>query len=551
MRKTKLFVALVLSFCVIVSSGLSVGAQAVAEEGSKEKQGQQETQQENEGASKVKEAEKKEEQATDTTRQATTQGQVSTFAHIYPGGEVSGFAVAGEELIYSVYNMNFQTNFGFNDVMFTQFADNNHKSADLKKIVVPAFQGRGLTTNGITVRVIATHVNGTDVVKTINFTPTSTESVEITKADFNTGGIGGYENVTKIDFLFTDSITGTTLYGMEQMADLQFVYEILPNVGDTTIPYQDFNGVMTWFDFETSRSENYDTSSYAIFTGTKVTLEVPKDRWYSPGDDLELTYVVTNTSPFANSYVNIMVDASGLLLTDSPTTGDIKIPEEAWTQADYTPIPYAITVDLYDENICDYLTLAPGETVRFTKKHKISDTYDKDKMVLTPTVMLACDQQTYDPITIYFKKQNKQINYDLNGAPGQAPQDNRLYYSDESATVLGVGVTYDGHTFKGWNTKADGTGVSYNPADSLKFDDFNTDTVTLYAQWTPNKKPPVTPDKPTVDKPNNKPNNNLNISTNPTRNKGPNTSDITSTLPVLGLALSSLGVAIAAKKKRK
>ena len=43
--------------------------------------------------------------------------------------------------------------------------------------------------------------------------------------------------------------------------------------------------------------------------------------------------------------------------------------------------------------------------------------------------------------------------------------------------------TRDGYTFKAWNTKADGTGISYQDEEIIKIND-NT---TLYAQWEPNK----------------------------------------------------------------
>ena len=46
----------------------------------------------------------------------------------------------------------------------------------------------------------------------------------------------------------------------------------------------------------------------------------------------------------------------------------------------------------------------------------------------------------------------------------------------------GVGFTANEHyTFTGWNTAADGTGVAYKVGDTLTI----TETITLYAQWTP------------------------------------------------------------------
>ena len=42
-----------------------------------------------------------------------------------------------------------------------------------------------------------------------------------------------------------------------------------------------------------------------------------------------------------------------------------------------------------------------------------------------------------------------------------------------------------GHTFKGWNTKADGSGTSYADKQSVKnLSATNNATITLYAQWT-------------------------------------------------------------------
>ncbi len=50
-------------------------------------------------------------------------------------------------------------------------------------------------------------------------------------------------------------------------------------------------------------------------------------------------------------------------------------------------------------------------------------------------------------------------------------------------TVLGTGtIVRTGYTFAHWNTAADGSGTSYNPAATFSI----TANVTLYAQWTIN-----------------------------------------------------------------
>jgi fibronectin type 3 domain-containing protein len=71
------------------------------------------------------------------------------------------------------------------------------------------------------------------------------------------------------------------------------------------------------------------------------------------------------------------------------------------------------------------------------------------------------------------------VTYYANGASGTVPPtqtataDTIVYAAWQSA------LTYEGKTFTGWNTKADGTGASYAAGSSLTV----TADVTLYAQW--------------------------------------------------------------------
>ncbi|MBB6635238.1 InlB B-repeat-containing protein [Cohnella thailandensis] len=73
------------------------------------------------------------------------------------------------------------------------------------------------------------------------------------------------------------------------------------------------------------------------------------------------------------------------------------------------------------------------------------------------------------------------VTYDGNGSTGgMAPVDSNEYEAGEKAAVLGQGgLARESYTFKGWNTKADGSGVAYEEGDELMV---NAD-VTLYAQW--------------------------------------------------------------------
>lgn len=69
--------------------------------------------------------------------------------------------------------------------------------------------------------------------------------------------------------------------------------------------------------------------------------------------------------------------------------------------------------------------------------------------------------------------------YDANGAAGSVT-DNTAYSSGSQVTVQPADdLTYEGRTFTGWNTKADGTGTTYQPGATFNI----TETTTLYAQW--------------------------------------------------------------------
>ena len=87
---------------------------------------------------------------------------------------------------------------------------------------------------------------------------------------------------------------------------------------------------------------------------------------------------------------------------------------------------------------------------------------------------------------IFFLKQAQpvqvKVQYDPNGATmGTVPVDGGFYSQGATAKVLSPGgLSKSGYEFVGWNTKADGTGISYKPGDTITI--AGTDAA-LYAQW--------------------------------------------------------------------
>lgn len=74
---------------------------------------------------------------------------------------------------------------------------------------------------------------------------------------------------------------------------------------------------------------------------------------------------------------------------------------------------------------------------------------------------------------------NIKIYFDANGGTGSMnPQNIPL---NTATSISSNSFSYDGHTFTGWNTKADGSGTPY--ADGANITLSSPNAVTLYAQW--------------------------------------------------------------------
>lgn len=102
------------------------------------------------------------------------------------------------------------------------------------------------------------------------------------------------------------------------------------------------------------------------------------------------------------------------------------------------------------------------------------DTYlPGDWLTVTPGVTLYAQWKEKLP-------SNMSVFYHANLGVGLL-NDKNSYNPGDTATVLKPGlIQWSGHTFTGWNTAADGSGVSYVPGDTLTI---GRADVFLYAQW--------------------------------------------------------------------
>jgi len=105
----------------------------------------------------------------------------------------------------------------------------------------------------------------------------------------------------------------------------------------------------------------------------------------------------------------------------------------------------------------------------------------------SPTISVGQDIVKWD-----FKMNAITVTYDGNGSTsGSVPTDSNNYAQVASVTVLGNtgNLVKNGYTFVGWNTAADGSGISYTAGSTFAVGSSN---VILYAQWTANQTHTVT-----------------------------------------------------------
>ena len=119
-------------------------------------------------------------------------------------------------------------------------------------------------------------------------------------------------------------------------------------------------------------------------------------------------------------------------------------------------------LDIISEGYIDGTIMIFGQALKLEGKSKDDPAQN--------TAKLKLDVPTYT------------VTYDANGGSGTMTDKKSPYADGAAATVLTNGFTRDGYTFTGWNTQADGKGMSCKAGDSIDV----TRNIVLYAQWSKN-----------------------------------------------------------------
>ena len=112
-----------------------------------------------------------------------------------------------------------------------------------------------------------------------------------------------------------------------------------------------------------------------------------------------------------------------------------------------------------------------------SKSFTVNKGHSASTYTATVTVKVSGETSSVTKQLTIPAKTSYAVKYNANGGSG-APAQQTKWYGENLTLQSGV-PTRAGYEFKGWNTKADGTGTNYSAGASYT----GNATITLYAQW--------------------------------------------------------------------
>ena len=203
------------------------------------------------------------------------------------------------------------------------------------------------------------------------------------------------------------------------------------------------------------------------------------------------TITPTVTMPVGGKTVYAVWVSSGVTLTYNVNTPDGITPP---VTPNGITVPYNTVINDTSGWKIGSTTVLPGYRFRgwYTDPRDVIEPTDP-RCEIYPN-MTMCQPQTVPlypfwgraltaDITVYahWERADTQVMYDANGGKGShAPTDGRQHSTITTPSDVSQSFSRDGYSFAGWNTKPDGSGVSYKDGDGVPVED---KVVTLYAQW--------------------------------------------------------------------
>ena len=244
-----------------------------------------------------------------------------------------------------------------------------------------------------------------------------------------------------------------------------------------TCTASDTGGIVSYY-FGTS-----DNPSAGDFVSTEQTTSFSKDfpvtaegtYYFAAKDD---SGNVSDIKSITVKYLEVAIYQDGVKTTENPvatTTVNVNSGSEIVSNAPYykelwpVGVVYNVTVPptISDENSWEYKNLMPGSS---PASGTTVDGGTSVQLNLTSKGTIHYDENLGDyPL--------------LTVTDDTMPVDHQTMKYSDPLTLRSDVPLREGFTFTGWNTKADGTGTSYDPGDEYKGANSSALSKTLYAQW--------------------------------------------------------------------
>ena len=229
-----------------------------------------------------------------------------------------------------------------------------------------------------------------------------------------------------------------------------------------------------------------------------------------PEDDtktFDITKTISSTKPSRNGYIfngwNTQKDGKGTAYASGAAYKHDQNGGTVTLYAQWTPWKHTVT---YDKNVdpsssSQTVTNMPGnQTKTFDEKLMISSTkpsrngyifngWNTQKNGKGTAYASGAEykhDQNGNTVTLYaqWTAWKHTVHYNANGGDQNSVPTDQTKTFDQAMILSDKKPTRHGYNFVRWNTKADGTGTSYEVKGNYNHDQ-NGGTVTLYAIWTP------------------------------------------------------------------
>lgn len=394
--------------------------------------------------------------------------------------ESSPIAKVGETITYKVNGLSFESDKPTQDVRLSFFGESYDTSTILESVHLPYIEAVvGGQTYGVRAFLFTVEGEHTGPRAEFDIPLNQKEGVTIERFNFYPDGETRPSKRFYIIFRAIDS-TGQivnwpgAITSFHQEGTVDFSY--LVNGDGASFknnPYPLFQGEFTYYDEATSNQiyvKNF--YGYSYYSNSTIQVAATPNTNLHPGDEVELTFTISNPGPYTNTRIFANLEVAGLELIDVEDEDKANL----WKASDDGYQAMILTTD------GKWKSLAIGETVTLTRKFKIKDDFKEYQIPLTPYLYTNYERSSIkngDEQILYLAVPSH-VTYNPNGAQGEAPVDPKEYEKGNNAIVLGKNsLSKEGYEFTGWNTQPDGSGEAYAENSSL----IMNDDITLYAQW--------------------------------------------------------------------